>query len=116
MGLHAVIIPYPLEGHNLPAVQLARKLAGCGIEVTFANVFECLAQEHFEILHSDSIRTVNLGLATDPGPGPLPYFKVVESLEGEAEKLLEKLSNENVASPPTCLISDIFLGWTQVSH
>uniref|UniRef100_A0A0D3HE45 Glycosyltransferase n=1 Tax=Oryza barthii TaxID=65489 RepID=A0A0D3HE45_9ORYZ len=34
---HAVVIPYPLQGHVIPAVHLALRLAARGFAVTFVN-------------------------------------------------------------------------------
>ncbi|KAK8947606.1 UDP-glycosyltransferase 86A2 [Platanthera guangdongensis] len=34
---HLLLIPYPLQGHIIPAVHLAIKLAGAGFSVTFVN-------------------------------------------------------------------------------
>ncbi|KAG0577784.1 hypothetical protein KC19_5G181600 [Ceratodon purpureus] len=35
--LHAVIVPFPAQGHVTPALQLAKKLVGLGFRITFVN-------------------------------------------------------------------------------
>jgi hypothetical protein len=35
--LHAVIVPFPAQGHVTPCLQLAKKLVGLGFRITFVN-------------------------------------------------------------------------------
>ncbi|CAN5963980.1 unnamed protein product, partial [Sphagnum jensenii] len=63
-----------------------------------------------------SIRVVQLGVPpvqTKPVRS-LPYVREVDTLVEATEEMMEKLFAENQAAPPACLVSDMFLGWTQL--
>ena len=117
-NIHVAILPYPSTGHTQPAIQLARKLLSHGVRLTMFNIFESLEDEQLAALRAINLPVVNLGVrpATTRHLG-LPYFDHIESLEGELETVLGNLlgAADGAASPPTCIISDIFLGWTQAS-
>lgn len=110
-ALHVLVIPYPARGHNLASIQLARKFVRYGVRITMANIFSNLSQDLLEICKTEEIQVVNLGVRpAHPGHANLPYLSDVESVQGEAEQLLASLQSPAV----TCILSDIFLGWTQV--
>ncbi|PON60329.1 UDP-glucuronosyl/UDP-glucosyltransferase [Parasponia andersonii] len=52
---HAVLIPYPLQGHVIPAVHLAVKLASRGFTITFVNTLSV----HHNIIKSQPKRPNN---------------------------------------------------------
>jgi hypothetical protein len=108
--LHAVVLPYPAKGHSIPLLHFAERLDAMGVTVTFVNAFNHLSEEVFRSLiglEHASMRVVALGdSSVQPGGGTLPYLRHVESLEAEAELLLESLFD--------CIVTDMFLGWTQV--
>lgn len=116
--LHAVVLPYPARGHSIPLLHFAKRLHAMGVTVTFVNVFNHLSKEVFRSLEGldlTALRVVPLGdCSLEPGGGSLPYIRHTESLEPEAELLLESLFAQDPESPPACIISDMFLGWTQV--
>lgn len=118
--LHAVVLPYPAKGHSIPLLHFAKRLHSMDVVVTFVNTFSHLSTEHFRTLDgldSSSMRVVPLGV-TPPegeGSGSLPYVKRVNELVSDAEVMVAKLFSENEDAPPACIISDMFLGWTQVS-
>lgn len=116
--LHAVVLPYPAKGHSIPLLHFAERLRAMGVTVTFVNVFNHLSEEVFRSLKGvehTSMRVVPLGdSSVQPGGGSLPYVKHIESMEPEAELLLESLFAQDPELPPDCIVSDMFLGWTQV--
>ena len=116
--LHAVVLPYPARGHSIPLLHFAERLHAMGVTVTFVNAFNHLSEEVFRSLKGlehTSMRVVPLGdSSVQPGSGTLPYLMHVESLEPEAELLLESLFAQDPECPPDCIVSDMFLGWTQV--
>lgn len=108
--IHLLVIPYPARGHSLAACQLARKFVRDGVRITLVDLFSDMAAEHLDICATEGIHVAKVGPAdADRGALPLPYLKLVESVEGETEQLIASLSQ-----PVTCIISDFFLGWTQV--
>jgi hypothetical protein len=64
-----------------------------------------------------SIRVVQLGVppVQTKAVKNLPYVREVDTLVEATEEMMEKLFAENQAAPPACLVSDMFLGWTQAS-
>lgn len=116
--IHVAILPFPAAGHTRPAIQLARKLLSHGVRLTMFNIFESLEDEQLAALRAINLPVVNLGVrpATTRVLG-LPYFDQTESLQGDLETVLENLlgAADGAAPALTCIISDIFLGWTQAS-
>ncbi|CAL4942073.1 unnamed protein product [Urochloa decumbens] len=58
---HAVVVPYPLQGHVIPAVHLALRLAERGFAVTFVNTES--------VHHQTSRAMLGAGAADAPGGG-----------------------------------------------
>jgi hydroquinone glucosyltransferase len=143
--LHAIILPYPARGHSIPLLHFAKHLHSLGVTVTYVNVFNHLSKDVFDMLdvnateeeeeeeeekddqdHSNrnrskssrrSIRVVQLGVppVQTKAVKNLPYVREVDTLVEATEEMMEKLFAENEAAPPACLVSDMFLGWTQAS-
>jgi hydroquinone glucosyltransferase len=142
--LHAIILPYPARGHSIPLLHFAKHLHSLGVTVTYVNVFNHLSKDVFDMLdinateeadgeegkddqdHSNgnrskssrrSIRVVQLGVppVQTKAVKNLPYVREVDTLVEATEEMMEKLFAENRAAPPACLVSDMFLGWTQAS-
>ncbi len=140
--LHAIILPYPARGHSIPLLHFAKHLHSLGVTVTYVNVFNHLSNDVFDMLdinateedeeekddqdHSNrnrskssgrSIRVVQLGVPPvhTKAVKNLPYVREVDTLVEATEEMMEKLFAENQAAPPACLVSDMFLGWTQAS-
>jgi hydroquinone glucosyltransferase len=135
--LHAIILPYPARGHSIPLLHFAKHLHSLGVTVTYVNVFNHLSKDVFDMLdvnateeeekddqdHSNrnrsrrSIRVVQLGVPPVQAKAvkSLPYVREVDTLVEATEEMMEKLFAENEAAPPACLVSDMFLGWTQAS-
>lgn len=109
---HLLVIPYPARGHNLASIQLARKFLPYGVRVTMANIFSNMSQDLLDVCETEDIKVVNLGICpANPGPSNLPFLGDVESVQGETKHLVASLT-----PAVTCILSDIFLGWTQVSQ
>jgi hypothetical protein len=143
--LHVIILPYPARGHSIPLLHFAKHLHSLGVTVTYVNVFNHLSKDVFDMLdinateeadeeeeekddqdHSNgnrskstrrSIRVVQLGVppVQTKAVKNLPYVREVDTLVEATEEMMEKLFAENQAAPPACLVSDMFLGWTQAS-
>jgi hydroquinone glucosyltransferase len=141
--LHVIILPYPARGHSIPLLHFAKHLHSLGVTVTYVNVFNHLSKDVFDTVdinateeeeeeekvdqdHSNrnrsksrrrSIRVVQLGVppVQTKAVKNLPYVREVDTLVEATEEMMEKLFAENQAAPPACLVSDMFLGWTQAS-
>jgi len=118
--LHAVVLPYPAKGHSIPLLHFAKRLHSMDVVVTFVNTFNHLSKEHFRTLDGlggSSMRVVPLGVTPPEGEGhqSLPYVEHVNELVTDAEVMVAELFAKNEDAPPACIISDMFLGWTQVS-
>lgn len=125
-ALHALVIPYPTQGHITPMMQFAKKLASKGLTVTFVNTH----YRHRQIIeaHSHSTDQVdsihqNLGLdirfAQISDGLPLEYdrsakfyefMRSVDNMGGELEKLI--LSLNQTGPPISCVIADTLLFWS----
>jgi hypothetical protein len=123
---HAVVIPYPLQGHVIPAAHLALRLAARGFAVTFVNT---------ESVHQQTAGALGLGADRSrhdifAGAGadvryelvsdgfPLGFDRslnhdqfmegVLHVLPAHVEELLRRL----VVDPAsTCLVVDTFFVW-----
>lgn len=125
---HALIIPYPLQGHVIPAVDLAIKLASRGFTITFVNTHSI----HHQITKSqpDHISDDDIfSKARKPGLD-IRYHTVSDGLPLEFDRSLnhdqfmasilhvfsahiEELVRKVVLSGPRlhCLIADTFYVW-----
>lgn len=128
---HAVVMPYPLQGHVIPAVHLALRLAERGFAVTFVNT---------ESVHHQTSRAAGSGAGGGGGdifagvarasPGLDLRYEVVSDgfplgfdrslnhdqfMEGVLHVLpahVEELLRRVVVDPPTtCLVIDTFFVW-----
>ncbi|KAF7805625.1 UDP-glycosyltransferase 86A2 [Senna tora] len=130
---HALVFPFPLQGHVIPTVHLAINLASRGFTVTFVNthsihhrtskassshnhnqhdIFAAVRQKGLDIRYT----TVSDGL-------PVEYDRslnqsqfmgsLLHVLSAHVEELVEKLVKQ-VVPPITCLIADTFFVWPSV--
>lgn len=107
--IHLLVLPYPARGHDLAALQLARKFVPYGVRITVANIFSNMSAELLDICKAEGLAVKNLGIRPDPsGSRNLPFLGHIESVQGETEGFVSSLSPS-----VTCILSDIFLGWTQ---
>lgn len=118
--LHVVVLPYPAKGHSIPFLHFAKRLHSMDVVVTFVNTFNHLSKEHFRTLDglqdSGTMRVVPLGVTPkDEGAGSLPYVEYVNDLVPDGELLMTQLLSEYPDAPPSCIVSDMFMGWTNVS-
>lgn len=118
---HVLVIPYPVQGHVIPLMELAQCLARRGIKITFA----VTETTHNRILNSsaannvaldDGIHLVTVLDASESNessnlPGKLSeaIFKI---MPGKVEKLIQDVNaSESESEKITCVIADQSLGW-----
>lgn len=128
---HAIMIPYPYQGHINPFVHLAIKLASKGFIVTFVNtksvhhqiskaqtgckrddIFAKARQSGLDIRYA----TVNDGfpLSFDRSLNEDQFVEgLIHVFSAHIDELVGNLvhSESESESPPTCLIADTFFVW-----
>ncbi|KAI3833032.1 hypothetical protein MKX03_021310 [Papaver bracteatum] len=126
-GAHILMFPFPAQGHMLPLLDLVHHLALRATTTTTITIL--LTPKNLPILdpiltqHPSVVQTLVLPFPT-PKDSPIPpgvenvknlppsYFLPMITTMG---KLYDPLLNwfQSHPSPPTYIISDFFLGWTQ---
>jgi len=121
---HAVMFPYPAEGHIRPLMQLAKILYARGFYITFVNTE--YIQERFVRSGSEFVKSHPADFRFETIPDGLPAhhgrtLKVDELSESlinncplHFDKLIDKLKHLQPDVPPvTCIISDGVLSFPQ---
>ncbi|KAH7365363.1 hypothetical protein KP509_18G023100 [Ceratopteris richardii] len=123
--LHAVVVPYPAQGHINPCMQLAKQLASRGFTITFVNT----DHNHARILashsqHSSIWKDEGLDIRFASIPDELPDHHdrmadlaslsqaVDDQMPAHFEALVAELCSSD-DSRPTCIVSDLFMNFTQ---
>ncbi|XP_059077370.1 UDP-glycosyltransferase 86A1-like isoform X1 [Cryptomeria japonica] len=124
--LHAMVIPYPTQGHVTPMMQLSKTLAAKGLIVTFVTTYH----RHAEITQANScssdpvlLEANKLGLdirsaqISDGLPlnfdRSLKFYDFRRSVDNMGEALEELMNDLNKKEPPiSCVIADTFLFWS----
>ncbi|GMN24987.1 hypothetical protein TIFTF001_000768 [Ficus carica] len=124
---HAILIPYPLQGHLIPSVHLALKLASQGFTITFINTHSIHHQTtksqphpHASDLFADTgldirYRTVSDGLPVDFDRS-LNHDQFMAALlhvfSAHVDEVVGEIVKSNSEqSPVSCLIADTFFVW-----
>lgn len=126
---HAVVVPYPLQGHVIPAVHLALRLAERGFAVTFVNTESVHHQttralavlgggDIFAGVRASSAEQLDLRYEVVSDGFPLGFDRSLnhdQFMEGVLHVLpahVEELLRRVVVDPPsTCLVVDTFFVW-----
>ncbi|CAI9754577.1 unnamed protein product [Fraxinus pennsylvanica] len=115
---HALVVPFPAQGHVMPLMKLSQKIANHGIKVTFVNT----EYVHAKVLAGFRLLVLVSGIELASIPdGLIPEddrendFTVTESLvrtmPGYLTDLIEKINCENGDEKISCVIADIAIGW-----
>ncbi|XP_040384309.1 UDP-glycosyltransferase 86A1 isoform X2 [Oryza brachyantha] len=121
---HAVVVPYPLQGHVIPAVHLALRLAARGFAVTFVNT-ESVHQQIAsgggggDDIFAGAAAGVRYELVGDGFPlgfdRSLNHDQYMEGvlhvLPAHVDELLRRLIGDADAAAATCLVVDTFFVW-----
>uniref|UniRef100_A0A1J3FP70 Glycosyltransferase n=1 Tax=Noccaea caerulescens TaxID=107243 RepID=A0A1J3FP70_NOCCA len=129
---HAMMIPYPLQGHVIPFVHLAIKLASHGFTITFVNT-ESIHHQISTAHHGDAgdifstsrssgqldIRYITVSdgfpLSFDRSLNHDQFFEgILHVFSAHVDDLIAKLSRRNDDPPVTCLIADTFYVWSSM--
>ena len=128
---HAILFPYPLQGHVIPFVHLAIKLASKGFIITFLNtqsVHHHITKSQPNSTKEDDIFTgarksgLDIRYTTISDGFPLGFDRSLnhdQFWEGvlivfppHVDELLAKMVHSD--PPITCLISDTFFVWSSM--
>jgi len=126
--LHALLIPYPTQGHITPMMQFAKNLASKGLTVTFVTTHHRHRQiikahsqsDQVDPIHQDAhnldvdIRSAQISdglpLEFDRTAGASDFMHSVDNMGEELERLIHNL---NQTGPPiSCVIADTMLFWS----
>nr|AFJ53026.1 UDP-glycosyltransferase 1 [Linum usitatissimum] len=118
-GAHVLVYPYPAAGHIIPILDLTHYLLSRGLTVTLLLIPCNLNLLHsFRLSHQTTQLNELILPAPDPSPpGPtLPIGPIVNMKYFRAHHyplLLQQFkSHPWTINPPTAIIADFFLGWT----
>nr|BAF75888.1 glucosyltransferase [Dianthus caryophyllus] len=127
---HAILIPYPLQGHVIPAVHLATKLASNGFTITFINtefihheITKSNPNHQTDIFSETRESGLDIRYATVSDGFPVGFDRslnhdqfmegVLHVLSAHVDELVGKLVS---SSEPkiSIMIADTFFVWTSV--
>jgi len=127
--LHALVFPYPAQGHITPMMQFAKKLASKGVIVTFLTTHHTHRQITKAQTHSaeqddpieQEARNLGLDIRSAQISDGLPldfdrsarfndFMRSVDNMGGELEQLLHNLNKTGPAI--SCVIADTILFWS----
>nr|AFJ53025.1 UDP-glycosyltransferase 1 [Linum usitatissimum] len=119
-GAHVLVYPYPAAGHIIPILDLTHHLLSRGLTVTLLLTPSNLNLLHsFRLSHPTTTQLNELILpAPDPSPsGPTrPIGPIVNMKYFRAHHyplILQQFKSEPwTTNPPSAIIADFFLGWT----
>ncbi|KAG9448610.1 hypothetical protein H6P81_008575 [Aristolochia fimbriata] len=119
-GAHVLVIPYPAQGHLIPLLDHAHQLSSRGLLVTVLVTTKNLPLLDPLLSNSPSIHTLVLPFPKHPSiPDgvenvkdlPVPYFRpMMRALSALLDPALSWARSH--PTPPTAILSDIFVGWT----
>ncbi|WCJ30495.1 UDP-Glycosyltransferase superfamily protein [Euphorbia peplus] len=123
---HVVIFPFMAQGHTLPLLDLSKALSNKQIKVTIITTPGNSSSISKHISSFPNISLVEIPFPTVPGiPDGVentsqlpsmdlhfPFILATKQLEQPFREILEKMVGSETETPPVCVISDFFLGWT----
>ncbi|GJY47428.1 UDP-glycosyltransferase 83A1 [Tanacetum coccineum] len=115
---HVLVIPYPAQGHVIPAMEFAQRLVKEGVKVTFINTevsnrlvtSNCLDKDVFGGL----LQMVSIPDGLEPWEDRSDIRKltlsIFKNMSGKLGKLIETINTED-GNKITCVIADGCMGW-----
>ncbi|XVF49998.1 hypothetical protein PTKIN_Ptkin04bG0060300 [Pterospermum kingtungense] len=115
---HALVIPYPVQGHVAPLMKLALQIAAHGVKVTFVNS----EFRHQHIMASlpkkaekqslISLVSIHDGVEADDRTDMVKVAESIHrSMPGYLEDYILKINQSDVNEQITCVIADTSVGW-----
>ncbi|XP_065855463.1 UDP-glycosyltransferase 83A1-like [Euphorbia lathyris] len=116
---HVLAVPYPLQGHVIPLIELSKCLVQQGFRVTFVNtdhnhkrVLNALTQK--DDLGEISLVSIPDGLQSSDDRNDLAKLAkaIFQVMPGELEELINRINaNSSEDEKIKCLIADWGMGW-----
>ncbi|KAM0058248.1 putative 7-deoxyloganetin glucosyltransferase [Helianthus debilis subsp. tardiflorus] len=115
---HAVVIPYPAQGHVIPILELAQWLVQQGVRVTFVNTDFNHERVTSNWLDKDSfgdlMQMVSISDGLEPRDDRSDIYKltlsIMQTMPHKLEELIETINKED-SSKVSCVIADDCMGW-----
>ncbi|GJN20631.1 hypothetical protein PR202_gb08031 [Eleusine coracana subsp. coracana] len=118
---HALVIPFPAQGHVIPLLELAHALVDRGFTVTFANsefnhdrVLAAMSSEKNGMALLDRIRLAAVPDGMAPGEDRNNLVKLTvqmkEHMAPAVEELVLRSRRADARGPITCMVTDYNLG------
>lgn len=116
---HALLLPYPAQGHVIPLMELAHCLVDRGFKITFVNTEfnheRLVAALPKELEGADQIHLVTIPDGLGPGEDRNDFLLQVEAMlkfmPGFLEALIEETDKES-EDKITCFIADVSIAWS----
>ncbi|RZC83714.1 hypothetical protein C5167_046508 [Papaver somniferum] len=119
--IHALVLPFPAQGHVIPLMKLSNYLLENGFKITFVNT----ESNHETVVASlpkqsnskeNGIRLVSIPDGRDPGADERDFAHLFDSISASMPNYLEVLIREINESTDdddkiTCVIADENMGW-----
>ncbi|KAL5080294.1 hypothetical protein RYX36_008715 [Vicia faba] len=125
---HAILIPYPLQGHINPMLKVAKLLHLRGFHITFVNteynhkrLLKSRGPNAFDGLTDFTFVTLPDGLTSMEGDGdvsqdiPSLCQSIMNNFHHFFDELVAKLHDSSIAGlvpPVTCIVSDCYMSFT----
>lgn len=132
-GVHVIMLPYPPAGHSTPFIHFSKGLATLGVAITFIVPDSGLSRFQKQLTEDPTFKArSNIHLVPYEVPvaglDPLHALKewmyskydmfsdIVGGLMTDAAEspMMVQYPSRSEAGPPVCILSDMFLGFTQV--
>ncbi|GLT75524.1 hypothetical protein SLA2020_472420 [Shorea laevis] len=116
---HVLVIPYPAQGHVRPLLELSQLLVKHGIKITFVNT-EFSHQRIMNAFGSEvsvdaSIHFVSLldGMGVDENKNQIgrSVESICQFMPMKLKQLINEMNRSN-GDEVTCILTDMFLGWS----
>ncbi|XP_021669561.2 UDP-glycosyltransferase 83A1-like [Hevea brasiliensis] len=116
---HVMVIPYPVQGHVMPLMKLAYKLADHGIKVTFVNSDsmhgKIMAAVPEKLKEKIPIILVSISDGSESNREPKNQLEILKSISSfmpvNLQKLIEDINGLNNDEQISCIIADVSAGW-----
>ncbi|XP_039114459.1 UDP-glycosyltransferase 83A1-like [Dioscorea cayenensis subsp. rotundata] len=116
---HALVFPFPAQGHVIPLLELSNRLVEREFKITFVNtelnharITSAMSNSSCDMNHINFVTIVD---GAEEGDDPNDLARIYERLQQVLPAYLEELikkSNMVENHKFTCFIVDIFLAWT----
>ncbi|CAA2949043.1 UDP-glycosyltransferase 83A1-like [Olea europaea subsp. europaea] len=115
---HILIIPFPAQGHVIPAMELALNLAEHGCKITFVNTEFNHERVMKSLPETDSVRELVQMVSLPDGLKPsddrddieLLWESILDVMPGELAALVQRI-NGSESEKVSCLIADVTMAW-----